>query len=363
MELMLRESESQGDVNKKINNALNAKYDNLYNEYKHYDLSNLIAPYYVNPYQRQMLKDIIGTKNVEDIEMLNSLVYAGIINVNCPPIGNPELSEKYVDPVSGKVQCRRKTNVDWDKLKNTVPNPQKTCPPPDNPLAIEKYINSLNEVDCRMPVIRGQFNCPPSTIIDNNRNIQNNSTYMEHMTLSDGTGTCTEPYNINSPGLYPNDIVKLPAEQQLFYGKNMYEKIQNYMGIFDDIGLNVNLIEPLNKLIKESPYLGDFRANFLKKPSLEPLYSIIPHVNTDDDLRILNTSLYEYLKNKFPEHVKRKNITYGGFMGMTGGYTKKRSSKKRSSKKRSSKKRSSKKRSSKRLSNKKRSNKKRSSKK
>jgi len=364
MDLLLQSTEPKSEINRKINKGLNSKPDNLWQEYKHLDMSNLIAPYYVNPHQRQMLKNIIGTKNVEDIEMLNALVYAGIINVDCPPLGQSSLNEKYVDPVSGHIQCRR--GVNWNKLQKTVPNPNKTCPPPDNPMAIEKYVNALNEVDCRPPVIRGQFSCPPGVIHDG-IDMDPRATYMQNMTLSDGTGTCVKPYGVGSVGLYPSDVSRpmaMNGPEQLLYGKSIYEKIQNYVSIFDDIGLNVDLIEPLNKMIKESPYLGDFRAKFLKQPSLIPLQTLLPHVNTDDDMRILNTALYEYLRKKHPGYIQSKKLSYGGFMGMTGGARRrKRKSKKRKSRKRKSRKRKSRKRKSKKRKSKKRKSRKRKSKK
>lgn len=329
MEFLLNYGEPKSEIDRKINRAMRAKPENLYKKYHEYNMSNLISPYYVNPYQRRMLEDIIGSQNIKDIEMLNALVYAGILNVDCPPHGYPEYSEKYIDPVTAKIQCRRpqsnkKIASAMDELGENYPRPalpgkEFRCPMPgDNPFAFEAYVDDMGHARCRPPVVRGDFSCPKGEIRDNADRM---GLYEmgENKTLHDGTGICTEYDTLRSPGMYPDSVVPGVDDAYMVYGTTMYEKIKNYVNMFDDVGMNINMINDLNHVLKSSKYVADFRDKIAKRPSLVPLFGIIKNINTDDDLRIANTALYELLKTDHPEHIRNNNITYGGFMGMQGG--------------------------------------------
>ena len=329
MEFLLNYGEPKSEIDRKIKRALRAKPEDLHKKHSEYNMSNLISPYYVNPYQKRMLQDIIGTKNVKDIEMLNALVYAGILNVDCPPRGYNEYSEKYIDPITGKIQCRRpqsskKIASAQEELELKYPRPalpgkEFRCPMPgDSPFAFEAYVDDMGHPKCRPPVVRGDFSCPKGEVRDN---VDHMGLYEmgEHKTLHDGTGICTEYDTLRSPGMYPDSVVPGVNDAYMVYGTTMYEKIKNYVNMFDDLGMNVNMINDLNSVLKSSKYVGDFRDKIVKKPSLAPLFGIIKNINTDDDLRIANTALYELMKSTHSDYMKQHNVTYGGFMGMTGG--------------------------------------------
>ena len=324
MNFLLNYGEPKTEVDRKIRKAINVKNENLYKKHQEYDLSSLISPYYVNPYQRQMLKDIIGTKNVKDMEMLNALVHAGILNTECPPHGHHAYSEKYIDPVTGTIQCRRpvshnRLNYGKDQIKLQYPRPSKkddkdfSCPQPkDSPFAFEAYIDDMGQPRCRPPVVRGEFSGAPGTVSDGK-----DTMYLpemnKHQTLYDGTGIMTEPSTMRSPSMYPNTVV--PMQDTYVWHGDMYEKVNNYMNMFDNLQLNVDSIKDLNKLLKKSKYVKDFRDKFAKKSGSAELYEVVKNINTDDDLRIANTALYELMRHRHPEYMQKHRITYGGFMG------------------------------------------------
>jgi len=336
MEFLLEPYESRSVINDRVKNALRARPDNLYKKHDEYNLTKFISPYYVNPWQKQMLQDVIGKKNVSDIDMLNALVYSGILNIDCPPRGFPGYSEKYIDPVTGKVQCRTPMHgTRNDKRVKTAKALHKTgfnsCPKPgDSPFAFEAYVDDMGHPRCRVPAVRGMFNCAQPPITDGRSSFgQYDMTKSD--TLADGTGVCLSPDTITSASAYPSSVV--PGQHDdtfMLYGGTMYEKLNNYAHMFEDVNLNMDSIKNLNNVLKNSRYVSDFRSKIAKQPSLAALEPVIRNINTDDDLRIANTALYELLKTKHPEYVKKHNVTYGGFMGLRGGT--KRRSKRRSKK-------------------------------
>lgn len=308
LDLLTSSHQPESIVKGQINKALNVKSDNFFQHFgQDQDLRNFLAPYYINPFQRQMLSDLIGKKNVADIEMFNALVYSNILKTRCD-----ENEENYIDPVTGKIQCRRKQNLSasqkdaWEKLN---------CPPEDNPFAFEKYLDAFGQVKCRRPVLRGQMSCPPGTIKTKGpRDGTNLETYAEltnSVGMYDGTGVCIPDYNINSPDMYPYDIIGLNNHPYL-HGKNVNEKIKNYVNMFDSVGLNYQMIKDLNKILKESRYTADFRDKLLKQPNLVPLQFISQHIVSDDDIKIANTALYETFKKNYPN--KASNVSLGGFL-------------------------------------------------
>jgi len=291
-----------------INKALHAKPDNFFQHFGNdQDLRGFIAPYYVNTFQRKMLSDLIGKKNVADIEMFNALVYANILRTRCD-----DNEENYLDPVTGKVQCRRKQKLNakqqeaWNKLQ---------CPDQNNPFAFEKYLDTFGQVKCRVPVLRGQMSCPPGQIAVPPYDAASKASYaglINSVGMYDGTGVCTPAQDINSAGLYPYDIIGLEGHPYL-HGKNVSEKLQNYVNLFEGVGLNYQMIKDLNKTLKESRYTADFRDRILQQPTMAPLQFITQHIVSDDDLKIMNVALYETLKKNYP--AKAAKTTIGGFIG------------------------------------------------
>jgi hypothetical protein len=296
-------------VKNQINRALNSKPDNLFQQFgQDQDIRGFVAPYYVNPFQRQMLSDLIGKKNVADIEMFNALVYSNIIQTRC---GDDE--ENYLDPVSGRVQCRRKTKLNtkqqeaWNNL---------TCPDNDNPFAFEKYLDTFGQVKCRTPVLRGQNSCPPGMIRvpgpPDGTNLHSYAGLTNSLGMYDGTGVCTPNFDTSNAALYPYDIVGIEGHPYL-HGKNVSEKIKSYVNMFEGVGLNYQMIKDLNSLLKNSKYSSDFRNRLMKQPNLVPLQFMSEQIVSDDDLKIANTALYETLKRNYPH--KAQKISYGGFVG------------------------------------------------
>lgn len=302
---LLNTHEPEARVKGQINRALHTKDDNMFQQYgQDQNLTDFIAPYYINPFQRSMLSNIIGKKNVNDIEMFNALVYANILQTRC---GDNE--DNYLDPVTGKVQCRRKQNLTekqqkaWKDFK--CPEGKEGDPDYDG-FAIEKYMDSFGQMRCRTPVLRGNNTCPPNYVRvpgpPDGSSTDTYATLTNSVGLYDGTGVCIPSYNTDSPGMYPYDIIGLENHPYL-HGKDIYDKIRNYVNMFEGVGLNFGMIKDLNKILKSSKYTADFRDKIIQQPSLAPLQFMTHHINTDDDIKIANTALYE---------VARKHPQLGG---------------------------------------------------
>lgn len=322
-------------VKHQVDKALKSKPDNFYEKYgKPYDISNLVSPYYVNQHQRQMLTDIIGKSNVDDIEMMNALVYSGVINAECPPRGDPTKSQMYADPVTGRVQCRRPmpsdptawnwqyTNADGTKQDF---DPSISCPSENgNPLATEKYIDAYGRTKCRVPVIRGDFSCPSGSIRTRDPNMQAYlGSHTQGVTLSDGTGVCVEPENISSSGLYPTGLVN--QSYAMLYGDSVYDRMKGYVNYLDDVGGNVDMLMQLGRVVRESTYADDFASKISRDPMLSVMMPIANSIKNPEDLKVFSAALYEHLKEKHPRSVG--GMTYSKFM--KGGAKKNKKSKAR----------------------------------
>lgn len=307
---LLQTHEPESRVKGQINKALHSKSDNMFQQYgQDQVLTDFIAPYYINPFQRTMLSNIIGKKNVSDIEMFNALVYSNVIKTRC---GDNE--DNYLDPVTGKIQCRRKQKFTEKQTKmwNEFQCPQGNKDDPNyNPFAIEKYMDNFGQMKCRTPVLRGNNTCPPGTTRipgpPDGSSTDTYATLTDSVGLYNGTGVCVPEYTMNSPGMYPYDIIGLDNHPYL-HGQDVYEKVKNYVNMFEGVGLNYGMIKDLNKILKNSKYTADFRDKIIKQPSLIPLQFISQHINTDDDLQIANTALFEVAKRKYPQQTGGKTL-------------------------------------------------------
>lgn len=246
------------------------------------NMINLIPPYEVNPAQRRLLEHILGVKNVSEIEMFNTLVHAGLINTQCPPLGQPEKTEMYVDPISGRKQCRnptplRRVATGQDITKKQCPNPAD-----GDPFATEKYIDWKGNVTCRRPVISGAFFCPQP----------DNPGKTESVVLADGTGICLEPDTARRASrTFPTQVI-YPSGT---------DKLSLYETVFNSINMNPELVSRVNSLFLNAKGLSDLRSRVEKDVSLGWLMGAIKHMKTDNDIKISNAALYKYIQKNNPD--------------------------------------------------------------
>lgn len=313
MESFIASFENPANINSQFRAAMESKPQNYYEKNKDYDLSQYISPYFVNPFQKEMLKHVLGNQNINEMMTLNTLIYAGIINSGCPPRENGELVESYVDPLTGKTQCTR-PNMWGQQISKAAMD--KKCPPLHNPYAIEKYIDHLGQAQCRQPVRIGATQCPPPPIRDENgRIIDTQFTKTKHVTLPDGVGICVDEDTILSPGFASSSI--LSSNNPL-----VSSKFNNYINIFSEVGMDANRVKSLNKLLKSAD-LSNFQDKVLNNPKLYWMEKIVKNINNKEDMNIANLALYE---------------AYGGAKNIKGGAKRRKNRRKSKKNKRKSKK-------------------------
>lgn len=288
------------------------------------NMMDLVPPYQVNPAQRRLLEHILGVKNVSDIELFNTLVHAGLVNTKCPPLGEPMKSETYVDPITGRSQCRYP--IPYRKIYE-----DRNCPDSDgDPFATEKYVDWQGKVTCRRPVIRGAFFCPEPGAPDKTRSV----------VMADGTGICMpEERSQNSTKLFPS---------QVMYPDSTNHKITMFESIFANINMNPELVNRLNSLFKSNDCLKDLKSAVEKDTSLGWLKGAVSKMRSNKDVKICNAALYQYVRKNMPHYFdNRYPSSTDGFLSffginsprelvMTGG-RRKRSVKRRPAKRRAAK--------------------------
>lgn len=247
------------------------------------NMMDLIPPYEVNPAQRRLLEHILGVKNVNDIEMFNTLVHAGLINTSCPPLGQPEKTEMYVDPVSGRKQCRNPTPL---RRVASGQSKDKKCPDSSDgdPFAVEKYIDWQGNVTCRRPVISGAFFCPQP----------DEPSKTESVVLSDGTGICLEPEAA--------DRAARTFPTQVIYPVGL-DKLSLYETVFNSINMNPEMVNRVNSLLLSAKGLTDLRSRVEKDSALGWLMGAIKHMKTNDDIKVSNAALYKYIQTNMPDYL------------------------------------------------------------
>jgi hypothetical protein len=282
----------------KTDNAKRYKMRNLES-----NMMNLIPPYETNPAQRRLLEHILGAKNVSEIEMFNTLVHAGLINTDCPPLGQPERTEKFIDPITGRKQCREPTPLrrvaksQEDKLDKPCPNKQS-----GDPFATEKYIDWEGNVTCRRPVIRGAFFCPQ----------RGSPLKTESVVLPDGTGICTEKEMASHMNrTFPTQVI-YPDSSRL----SLYESV------FNTVNMTPELVTRVNSLFRSSKGLNDLRMRVESDPGLAWLNGAINHMRTDDDIKVTNVALYRYIQKNMPDYlntiVGEKGSAVDGYLQFFG---------------------------------------------
>lgn len=248
------------------------------------NMMDLVPPYEVNPAQRRLLEHILGVKNVSDIEMFNTLVHAGIVNTRCPPLGQPEKTEAYIDPVSGRKQCRVPTplrSVAKGQDINAVKCPNVKS---GDPFATEKYIDWQGNVTCRRPVISGAFFCPQP----------GQPTKTESVVLPDGTGICLEPEAAHRAArTFPTQVI-YPVGT---------DKLSLYESVFNSINMNPELVARTNNLLLTAKNVADLRARVEKDSALGWLMGAVKHMQSDNDIKATNAALYKYIQTHMPDYL------------------------------------------------------------
>jgi hypothetical protein len=280
----------------KIDNAKKYKMRNLES-----NMMNLVPPYETNPAQRRLLEHILGTKNVSEIEMFNTLVHAGLINTDCPPLGQPERTEKFIDPITGRKQCREPTPfrrvAKGQDIDTNCPNKRF-----GDPFATEKYIDWEGNVTCRRPVIRGAFFCPQ----------RGSPLKTESVVLPDGTGICTEKEMASHMNrTFPTQVI-YPDSSRL----SLYESV------FNTVNMTPELVTRVNSLFRNSKGLNDLRMRVETDPGLAWLSGAISHMRTDDDIKVTNAALYRHIQKTMPDYLNtiigEKGTAVDGYLQFFG---------------------------------------------
>jgi hypothetical protein len=286
----------------KIEKQRNFQNKEIVNKYlEQNNLTEYVTPYMSDPVQNHLLKFILGTKNVDEIAMLNALVYSGIINNSCPLPNEPNKTDVYINPVTGKNECRE-----------PIPERQQIsgvsqCPNKDgdgnvigDPYAVEKYINYYGEAECRRPVISGEFSCPQS----------NDPKKTKHITLKNNVGICIEDPKL----MKTEDKVLIPAN--LVYPDDVNTKLSHFMRICLMNNFTINSVKRISKILKNSNSTSDLSMGLSGDPHYEAIMAIVNNIKSNEDISIAKTAMFEYAKN-LPEF-NQEQLTINQLLDFNG---------------------------------------------
>lgn len=279
---------------KKVKKRRDEENQKTVNEYlKNNDLTDLVSPYLYDPVQMNILSYILGRKNVDEIAALNALAYSGIVNTKCPPPGEPDKTEEYINILTGKKECRepipkRKQRVDPETMK---PLGATQCPEPGgDPLAIQKYIDFFGKAQCVRPVLSGSFSCPPAQ----------DPKKTKLVVLKNNVGICVE-----DPALQPsNKKVLMPT--QLVYPDDVNARIADFLKIYSNIRWSSDAIKSLGHVLRSSKSLrdiGDIKRGLSGDPEYESIAIILDNIRGAEDISIAKTALVQFAKEKHPEAI------------------------------------------------------------
>ncbi len=260
---------------------------------KNNDLTDLVSPYLYDPVQMNILSYILGRKNVDEIAALNALAYSGIVNTKCPPPGEPDKTEEYVNILTGKKECREPIPK---RKQRMVPNSQgeleplgpTQCPEPGgDPLAIQKYIDFFGKAQCIRPILSGSFSCPPA----------NDPKKTKLVALKNNVGICVE-----DPTLKPaNKKVLMPT--QLVYPDDVNAKIADFLKLYSNIRFTSDSIRSLGHVLRSSKSLrdlGDIKRGLSGDPEYEAIAVVLDNIRGAEDISIAKTALVQFAKEKHP---------------------------------------------------------------
>lgn len=238
------------------------------------NLTDLVSPYMADPIQKNLLSYILGRKNVNEIEMLNALVYSGIINTKCPPPGEEHKTEEYVNILTGKTECREPI-----PQRQAVDDANLKCPTPtEDPYAIEKYIDFFGVAKCRRPVLSGAFTCPPP----------NDPKKTMHVTLANGVGVCVE-----DPRFKKNKN-KFILPTNLVYPDEVNARIVEFLKMYVDNRFTAEQVHRLASLFRNAKTLGDLKRGLSGDAYYEEIVGIVSNMKSEEDIGIAKSALLQY---------------------------------------------------------------------
>lgn len=267
---------------KKIRETRDKENNKTVDKYlKENDISDLVSPYMYDPVQKNLLNHILGTRNANDMVALNTLTYSGIINTSCPPPGEPDRTEEYINLLTGKKECREPV-PDRQPLDDASRN--LTCPQPGgDPLAIEKYIDYWGKAHCSRPVLSGSFSCPPRSDPGKTKRIA----------LKNGVGICVE-----DPKLQSNkDKVLMPTT--LVFPDKVNANLVKFLGIYNNNRFKTDMVNYLSQLFKSYPRLKDLQVvvgseGLSGMPEFTQIKMVVDAMNKDEDIGIAHSALAKY---------------------------------------------------------------------
>ena len=261
---------------RKKKDADNAKAVKKYLEMN--NLTDLVSPYMADPVQKSILSYILGRKNVNEMEMLNALVYSGIINTKCPPPGEEHKTEEYINVLTGKTECR-----DPIPPREAVTDANIKCPQSDgDPYALEKYIDFFGQAKCRRPVLSGAFTCPPAG---------GDPKKTMHVTLANGVGVCVEDSR------FKKDSTKFVLPTHLVYPDEINVRVVEFLKLYVDNRFTSEQVHRLAALFRNAKTLGDLKKGLSGDAYYEEVVAIVSNMKSDDDIGIAKSALMEYAKS------------------------------------------------------------------
>lgn len=325
----------------KINRLANKRQlNNLVTPFKdHGKVSNLASE------RRLLMNYILGSDAVNNhIDSMMSKIHSNQLEISCPPVDNPGLTEEVLLP-NGRIQCVRpphkaktlQKNLDFrgggiedimDELEDSLNNElkgganqeTKTCPDPlGDPTKTEASVDPDGTVRCVRPVKKGRVVCEGK----------------KHLYVTEnGTGICVD----QDP---EEKSIKFSVKNKIFNSaiplNGVSEKdYDNYFDLYQAINIDLPNAYKLSNIFKSAKSKTDLVNQLVKDPYYEKYKTLIDRIKGNPiSLVVANKALYDYINNvhkNIPSSEKMKLFLDIPHAKISGG-TKKKAPKKKTTKK------------------------------
>jgi len=242
------------------------------------NLSDIVSPYMYNKDSENILKYILGRKEMDKIIGLNALAYSGVINTTCPPPNAPDQTEEFLNIMTGKKECRepipkRKQLSGVDKCKE----------------GLEKYIDFFGKAHCQRPVLSGAFSCPP----------KGDPSKLKRVVLKNNVGICVE-----DPLLTKGSKKFVIPAQLVYFNDKINEKMVDMLNYLNQSRLSNDILMRLGNILKYNRSLSDIKSGLSRDPEYEIFALMADNLHEKDDVHIAKSAYMYYLLQNNPELAK-----------------------------------------------------------
>lgn len=236
---------------------------------KNNNLSDIVSPYMYNKDSENILKYILGQKQMDKIVGLNALAYSGVINTSCPPPSAPNQTEEFLNIMTGKKECRE-----------PIPERKQYTGPEKCDNGLEKYIDFFGKAHCQRPVLSGAFSCPP----------KGDPTKLKRIVLKNNVGVCVE-----DPLLTKGSRKFVMPAQLVYFNDEINEKMVGMLNYLNQTRFNNDILLRLGNILKYNRSLSDIKSGLSRDPEYELFAIMADNLNEKNDVHIAKSAYMYYL--------------------------------------------------------------------